>query len=142
MNTSRRQSLAHRVARWMAEGWQKGNPGIVDDLHASDFVDHAPSGRASDREGFKQGIAELYAAFPDFYAVIDDLTIDPEARKAAVCWHGTGTHRGDFRGHPPTGRKIRFQGIEILHFRQGRITARWGEWNGLDILAQIKSGLP
>ena len=142
MNTPARQTLERLVVRWMAEGWQKGNPAIVDALHASPFVDHDPAGRVADREGFKQGIAELYAAFPDFYAVIEDLAIDHEARQATVRWRGTGTHRGAFWGHPPTGRKIRFKGIEILQFHRGRITARWGEWDGLDIRAQITAPLP
>ncbi|MDJ0721640.1 MAG: ester cyclase [Desulfobacterales bacterium] len=142
MSAFERQSLERLVARWMAEGWQKGNPSIVDELHANDFVDHASAGRAADRSGFKQGIIELYAAFPDFHAVIDDHVIDLEARKVAVRWRGSGTHRGPFLGQPPTGRTIRFKGIEILYFRQDRIIARWGEWDGLDIFAQISGSLP
>ncbi len=122
----------------MAEGWQKGRAAIVDELHAPGFVDYDPAGRHPDREGFKQGIVALYAAFPDFHARIEDLAIDTAAQKIAVRWRGTGTHRGTFMGHPPTDREVQFKGIEMLHIRGGLIAARWGEWDGLDILTQLK----
>ena len=138
MNAAERRYLKNLAERWIAEGWHKGRAAIVDELHAPDFVDHDPAGRTPDREGFKQGIVALYTAFPDFYAVIEDLVIDQVVQKVTIRWHSTGTHRGAFLGHPPTGCKIHFQGIELLHIRQGLITARWGEWDGLDILTQLK----
>ena len=138
MGATERTFLEVLAERWIAEGWQKGRAAMVDDLHAPAFVDHDPAGRRADREGFKQGMAELYAAFPDFHARIEDLAIDSAAQKITVRWRGTGTHQGVFMGHPATGRKILFKGIEILHVRDGLITARWGEWDGLDILTQLK----
>ncbi len=142
MNGSNRQALEQIAERWLAEGWQKGRAAVVDELHAPDFVDHDPAGRTPDLNGFKQGIVALYTAFPDFRAAIEDLAIDPAAQKITLRWRGTGTHRGVFLGHPPTGRMIRFKGIEILQIRSGRITARWGEWDGLDILDQLKTASP
>lgn len=137
MPPSDRKTLNALAARWFAEGWQKGNAAIVDELHAPAFVDHDPAGRPPDREGFKQGIVELYTAFPDFHAAIEDVAIDTARQKVTVRWCGTGTHRGAYLGCPPTGRRIRFKGIEVLLIREGLITARWGEWDGLDILAQL-----
>ncbi len=139
MSETHTQRLQRIAARWMVEGWQKGNAAMVDELHALSFVDHDPAGRTPDREGFRQGIIELYAAFPDFHAAIDDLVIDPSAAKVTVRWHGSGTHRGEFMGIAPSGRIIHFKGIEILQIQAGLITARWGEWDGLDILAQLKA---
>ncbi len=139
MSATERKSLETLIQRWIAEGWQKGRAAMVDELHAPAFVDHDPAGRRPDRKGFKQGIAELYAAFPDFHARIEDLVIDTAAKKITVRWRGTGTHRRKFMGCPPTGRKILFKGIEILLVRGGLITARWGEWDGLDILDQMKT---
>ncbi len=142
MNGADRTLLQQVAERWIFEGWQMGRAAIVDELHAPDFVDHDPAGRPPDRNGFKQGMVELYSAFPEFRAEIADLAVDPDAQKVTVRWHGTGTHRGAFLGHPPTGRRIRFKGIEILHIRQGLITARWGEWDGLDIFAQLNAPSP
>ena len=123
--------------QWIEEGWQKGNAGIVDELHSPGFVDRDPSGRQPDREGFKQGIVRLYEAFPDFHGVIEDLIVDADTGKVALRWTATGTHRGSFMGARPSGRKIAFKGIEIIRIEEDRIVERWGEWDGIDLLQQL-----
>ncbi len=123
--------------RWIELGWQKGRPGVVDELHAAHFVDHDPAGRAPDCEGFREGIRQLYAAFPDLHAVVEDLVVDATTGKVAVRWSATGTHRGAFLGVAPTGRTITFKGIEIIRIADGRIVERWGEWDGIDLLQQL-----
>ncbi len=128
------KEIAHR---WIEEGWSKGNVLIVDELHAPNFVDRDPSGRAPTNEGFKKGILELYATFPDFYAVVEDLVIEPETGKVAVRWAATGTHRKAYMTIPPTGKRIIFKGIEIIRIENGLIVERWGEWDGMDILQQL-----
>ena len=64
------------VASWMREVWQRGNVSAIDTLHDPDFIDRSPSGRRPTNEGFKEGVTQLYAAFPDFSAEIEDLVID------------------------------------------------------------------
>ena len=133
-NVERMKEIAHR---WIEEGWQKGDVSVVDQLHSSDFVDHDSSGRASDNAGFKQGIAGLYAAFPDLKAQVRDVVADPETGTVAVRWSATGTHRGRYLDAQPTGRSTKFKGIEIIRIRNGRIIERWGEWDGIDLLEQL-----
>ncbi|MCI0713205.1 MAG: ester cyclase [Chloroflexi bacterium] len=123
--------------RWIEEGWQKGNVAVIDELHVPNFVDHAADARAADREGFKQGIADLYAAFPDFYATTEDLVIDLTSQTVTVRWTATGTHRGQFMSVAATGKTINFTGIEIIRIENGKIVERWGEWNGIDLLVQL-----
>jgi len=137
MSELTKESLKKIAESWIEEGWQKGNIAVVDELHAPSFVDHDAAGRPSDREGFKKGIQELYSGFPDLHCVVEDLVIDISPEKVAVRWSGFGTHQGVFLGFKPTGWKIRFKGIEILHIQNGQITERWGEWNGMDILEQL-----
>lgn len=125
---------------WMAEVWQEGWTDAVDELHSPDFVDGSPAGRPPDREGYKAGVAELYTAFPDFYALIEDLVVDAAAGKVAIRWSATGTHQGRFLGVLPTGRRIACQGIDVLRVADGRIVERWGEWDGLALMAQLLRG--
>lgn len=135
-----RSEMQVLAVRWMERGWQQGDEGMVDELHSAGFIDHgAPAGQAPDRAGFKEGIRQLYAAFPDFHAEIDDLVLDPETGKAAIRWSASGTHRGAFLDIAPTGRRIQFQGIEIIRLEGGRIAERWGEWDGLSLLAQLRA---
>jgi steroid delta-isomerase-like uncharacterized protein len=126
--------------RWIECGWQKGQSEVVDELHAPNFVDNNPAGRGSDNQGFKEGIVQLYAAFPDFYARIEDILIDAVQSKAAVRCTATGTHSGTFMGCAPTGRVIRFNCIEIIRIDNGRIAEHWGEWNPVELLEQLRSG--
>jgi len=131
------EDLRAIVRAWIEEGWRHGDTGVVDRLHAPDFADHDPGDRAPDNAGFKEGIARLFAAFPDLAAEVRDLVVDAAAGTVAVRWSAMGTHLGAYLGAAPTGRVVRFKGIEILRIRGGRITERWGEWDGIDLLSQL-----
>lgn len=130
MTETAAERLRAIALHWMEEGWQKGNAAIVDELHAEDFVDHDSAGRAGDREGFKEGIRALYAAFPDFYATAEGMVIDVTTGSVAVRWSATGTQQGMFMGVPPTGKRFTFVGIEIIRVENDRIVERWGLWDG------------
>ena len=88
---------------------------------APHFVDGSSGKRASDRESYKQSIAELFATFPDWQAEVDDLVIDEATSKVAVRWTATGTHRAEFMGVAPTGKQSTFRGIEIVRVENGQI---------------------
>jgi steroid delta-isomerase-like uncharacterized protein len=137
-DAAEREAFVCLAERWIRVGWQEGDAEALDALHAPGFIDHAAAGRRPDLEGFKQGVRELYAAFPDFYATIEDLVIETGTGTVTIRWTATGTHRGIFEGVPATNLKIHFRGIEILRMEQGRIRERWGEWNGLEVLAQLR----
>ena len=132
-----RELLQEIARRWIEEGWRRGNTAVVDELHAPDFVDRDSAGRPSDNAGFKQGIVRLYEAFPDLEAEVRDLVVDEPSGTVAVRWAAAGTHRGAYLGAPATGRRVSFKGIEIIRIRDGRIVERWGEWDGMDLLAQL-----
>lgn len=126
--------------RWIELGWQKGDVDALDILHTPDFLDRDPSGRLSDLVSFKQGILDLYAAFPDFYTEIENLVVDESSQQVAIKWKAIGTHRGEFLGFKPTGKNIQFSGIEIIRLEKGLIIERWGEWDGIDLLHQLEKG--
>lgn len=124
---------------WLEMGWQAGDAAVVDKLHAEDFVDHGAAGRNPDNQGFKDGILQLYKAFPDFFAHTDDLVVDAMASKVALRWHATGTHSGTFMGFRASGKSIKFNGIEIIRIADGRIQERWGEWDGEVLINQLRA---
>lgn len=121
--------------------WQGGDLITFDEIHHPEFIDHSPSSRAQDRDGFKEGIKELYRAFPDFEGKIEDVVIDSTSGKVSIRWTAIGTHQGEFFGVPATGQRIHFAGIEIIEIREDQIIARWGEWDGLDIKEQLSSAI-
>jgi len=62
-------------------------------------------------EGYKQHFRTLTAAFPDIQITFDDI-FEGEGRTVAR-FVARGTHRGDFGGIPPTGRRFRVGVIAI-----------------------------
>ncbi len=132
------QSLRSTTERWMNEVWEERNLSSLDELHAPNFQDHSPAGRGSDLASYRAGIVELFTAFPDFSTLTEDILVDASAHKTAVRWSASGTHEGAFMGVAPTHKRVTFAGIEILRIEEGRIVERWGEWDALDILAQLK----
>ncbi len=138
-----RRDLAAIARRWIEEVWRPNDAPPFEELHAPGFRDRgAPSGRGTDRDAYAASIAELFAAFPDFIASVDDLVVDPEAGSVGVRWSASGTHRGVFEGIAPSGRTVAFRGIEIIRVRDGRIVERWGEWDGIDLLRQLRGAAP
>jgi steroid delta-isomerase-like uncharacterized protein len=117
--------------------WETGDTSLIEATHDEAFIDHAAAGRDPTTAGFAAGVRSLYGAFPDFRARVEDLLVDRDEQRVTVRWSARGTHRGVFLGVPATGRVISFSGIEILAVRGGRITERWGEWDGLSLLEQL-----
>ena len=132
------QTIKAVAERWMNDIWRQRNLNVFDEIHAPHFVDHSSGERASDRESYRQSIAELFAAFPDWQAEIDDLVIDEATGKVAVRWTATGTHRIEFMGAAPTDKRITFCGIEVVRVEGGQIVERWGEWDGIALLKQLQ----
>jgi len=114
------------------ETFNRGDLSQVDALVAPEYV-----GAQGDRgpAGFKAVVVGLRAAFPDLHYTIDDLVADGD--RVAVRWHWTGTHRGPFRGFPPTGKTVSNSGTGIFTVRQGKIVAANLETDRLGFLEQI-----
>jgi predicted ester cyclase len=100
-------------------------------LLAEDFVEHVPllAGRPWER------IQLLRSAFPDMRMTVHDLIVDGD--RAVWRWTFTGTHRGEFAGVAPTGRRVEYDGASIEHVRDGRIVERWDFPDLLTALAQM-----
>ena len=123
----------------MEEIWRRRNLAVFDEIHAADFVDRSSAGRAPDRTSYRQGIVELFAAFPDWEAITDELVVDVAANKVAVRWTATGTHQAEFLGVAASFKRVTFRGIEIVRIEGSQIVERWGEWNGLELLQQLST---
>lgn len=107
-------------------------------MYSEDFVDLShPSGQTSSRDVNAQALADLYAAFPDFFVTIDFMIVDSEEGRVALRYTARGTHRGRFFGIEPTGNQVHFHGLETLKIVDGLITERSGDWDAIEILQQL-----
>jgi hypothetical protein len=48
-----------------------------------------------------------------------------------------GTHRGEFLGVAPAGRKIRFETVDVMRVRDGKIAEHWGVANLFFLMQQL-----
>ena len=94
-----------------------------DDL--DEFVAEDVNGPDEDRTTYIAGVREVVEAFPDYHWEPQLVLVD--GPWLAVRLYGSGTHRGTFRGVPPTGRWIRTQELVIYRIEDGQITQCWGD---------------
>ena len=132
-----RAALERVARRWIEEIWRPGHLATFDDLHAPDFRDRSAAGRGETRDDYRRMLVEFYAAFPDFHTDIEDLVIDEARATVVIRWSARGTLGGAYLGVAPSGRAVEFAGIEIVRVEGGRIVERWGEWDGMSLLAQL-----
>jgi steroid delta-isomerase-like uncharacterized protein len=126
-----------RIAEDYVRLWDVSAPhGLADELFHEQVIDHnLQPDQGPGLAGVKQVIALYHNVFPDLTLTCDDIV--PAGDKVALRWTATGTHEGDQLGVPATHKKVTLTGIDILRVADGRITERWGEANGLEMMQQI-----
>jgi predicted ester cyclase len=113
-----------------------GKLNLLDELLATDFVDHTPvPGFAPTRDGLKQGITALRTAFPDIRYTIDSAIVCGDEIVQRVS--ATGTMTGDFMGMPATGKSATWTEIHIGRGVNGRLTEHWNVADRLGMLVQL-----
>ena len=94
------------------------------EIFSPDAIHYNPfPGTPPGREGNKQGMLLLIAAFPDWHTTIEDLIA--EGDKVVVRMTQRGTHQGTFFGLAATGKQVSVTGIAIFRLRHGQIVEEW-----------------
>jgi predicted ester cyclase len=108
----------------------------VDEHFAPDFVIHNTfPGMASDVEGTKEWNAVILQAIPDYHVKIDDQIAEND--KVVTRWTARGTHKGEFQGIAPTGKKVVVSGMTISRYVDSKIAESWVELDTLDLMRQL-----
>ena len=95
-----------------------------------------PSGTpALDWNGHKRLLSAVNRAFPDLTHNIEDIVA--EGDKVAVRLNVTGTHKGEFQGIAPSGRKLSLGEMAFLIIIDGRITKGWITSDTMGFMQQI-----
>jgi steroid delta-isomerase-like uncharacterized protein len=109
------------VERFVEEVINQGRFAVADEIVALDFVELDPlPGQRQGREGLKEVIAMMRAAFPDIHWVIEETVEQGEKVVSRFTW--TGTHRGEFLGIPATGKSVSVKGVVIDRVVDGKMT--------------------
>jgi predicted ester cyclase len=113
------------VRRLVDEAVNAGSLQVLDEVAKGDFAVAA-----------RRWIGPFRDSFPDFTMEIVDLVADGE--KVAAHFRCSGTHLGEWIGHPPTGR--RFTDVDEIYIFQvsgGKLAGAFGVEDNLTRMRQL-----
>jgi predicted ester cyclase len=148
------------IMRRMLEAFNTGDTAAVADLFDRDIKDRG------NRIGAEQSLQAAHPtnrvkteimrqedAFPD--REFKEELILAEGDFVMLHWSMTGTHRGELFGRPPTGKRVKTSGTEIIRIKNGKIVEHIADDTGhvlgilmqldmldRDLLEQLKTGAP
>jgi predicted ester cyclase len=95
----------------------------VADYFAPHYVAHATDADFHAHDFIRSFIATIRRAFPDLRSEVEIL-VESDDR---VAWHRTlrATHKGAFKGFPPTGKPIVWRDAVTSRFEDGLIVEDW-----------------
>ena len=126
-------ALAHR---FNDEVFTQGKLDVVDELAADDFVEHqAMPEMGTGKEAVKAFTAMFRAAFPDLK--VETLATAVDGDEVWIHSEMTGTHKGEFQGIPPTGKKVKVQMFDRVKTRDGKAIEHWGVSDDLGMMTQL-----
>ena len=128
--------------RFFAELWNNGDLSVADELIDIDAVNHDPAEPrlGMGPEATKRLVTLYRRAFPDLILQTEHLIT--EKGMVAIHWVSSGTHRGEFLGAAPTGKRVLVDGISILQVDRGKISAVFTNWDTLGVMRQIGAPKP
>jgi len=124
--------------RFYQEVWSQGKLDVLDELMAATFDDHDEPNPTDALEGLehaKYTIMEYRSAFPDIHFTVEDQIAEGEM--VVTRWTARGTHTGEFRGIPPTGKGAMTTGISITRVVSGKFVEGWTIYDVLGLLQQL-----
>lgn len=93
-----------RLANWYSEGATVNSPMFK---------------RLNGRKKIAESYYRLFETFPDWTLTNEEPLVDGD--RAALPFHATATHVGEFMGLAGTGRKFQIQGVRIFRLDAGLI---------------------
>ena len=135
--TTQPEQLVHDYAAWLngesskvkvlSESVDVYNPGL-------------PDGEVHSRSDYQAYIQELRTGLPDFRFTEDDVVSAGDI--VMVEFTITGTHDGELKGIPATGREVEIRGIEKFRVVDGKIQTMHAYFDTRQISEQLGLTFP
>jgi steroid delta-isomerase-like uncharacterized protein len=127
------------IRTFVEEVINQGRLERADDLVAVDFLELDPlPGQKQGREGLKQVIAGMRAAFPDIHWTVDEIVAEGDKVFSRFTW--SGTHLGEFLGISPTNKQIKVTGMVLDRVVAGNMTESRILMDGVSMMRQPDNG--
>lgn len=126
------------VSRRWIEAFNVRDDAAEAGVRAPEFVAYAPVSLEPaplDSESWTRFLAGFVEGFPDLRLTVEDAVAEGDLVAQRI--HFEGTHTGEFQGLPPTHRKVRFSGLELNRFVDGRVVEHWFQLDSLTLLQEL-----
>ena len=120
------------IVRRFIEAYNNRNLDVFDEILAPDYFDHT---NKVGPEGLKQLMNMAFKGFPDFHETIEDIIA--EGDKVWVRITFSGTHKGEFMGIAPTGKKVTTEMVDIFRIVNGKLVEYRDVNNNLDFFKKL-----
>ena len=117
------------------EAVNQKNLAVFDELLTPDVVFHSASTTMQGLEAYKQLLSVYVTAFPDLQFTIEDMIAEGDT--VVVRYTTRGTHQGNFRGIPPTGKQVSGTGMFMDRLVNGKAVEQWINGDDLGLLQQL-----
>ena len=123
MSAEQNKAIARRVYEIVSTGDFGRAEEIVDqDAPDNELLPHDPPAKLIDT--FKETFAEAREGFPDLSITVEDVMAEGDRVACRVVMRGT--HRGEFQGIAPTGKRVEVKAIDMFRMSDGKIVEHWG----------------
>lgn len=106
--------MKEMTRRFTIQPWSYGNLDALDEVCGPDY-----SLDGQDLQFLKGAITDFRNALPDLKVELGEMIA--EGDKVAYSWTMNGTHQGEYHGIAPTSKPVKFTGITIIRFADGKI---------------------
>lgn len=133
MSTEENKTL---IRRFYEEVWNKGNVDVALQVFADDYMRHdlRPSNALPGGEGQRKIALDFRAAFPDLKYTLELMIA--EGDMVVARWTMEGTNTGTWNGVPPTGKHVKFSGVNIFRIVNGKVVEIWNHRDDLGVMQQ------
>jgi steroid delta-isomerase-like uncharacterized protein len=114
-----------------------GRVDVLDELMVADVVGHdtLPPGVGAGRDAYKRTVLLFRDSFSNIGFEIHEVVVEDQTVAARVTM--TGTHTGEFLGVPPSGRSVRYAGMDFFRCEDHPIVEHWANSDDQGLLEQI-----
>jgi steroid delta-isomerase-like uncharacterized protein len=126
------------VARRWIDAFNARDDAAEAAARTTDYIAHAPDSIETaplDSDAWAEFLGVFLEGFPDLRLEVQGAAADEGMTAQRILF--TGTHTGNFRGLPPTGRKVRFSGIEINRMVDGKVAEHWFQLDSVTLFEQL-----
>ncbi|MCA9910978.1 MAG: ester cyclase [Anaerolineae bacterium] len=134
MSADRNQAI---VRAYFEQVYNQGQDGLIHTLFAPDFSDPGSGHDGLHGPRLAQHVVDYErSVLPDIHFEIEHMLT--EGDDVVVKLRITGTHRGEYRGVPPSGRRVDIPAAQQMRLRDGQIaTIVWHVFDRWLLLHQM-----